>query len=202
MSPCAIMGTVADLEEQIRGELERIQPVIEEITGLTSRWNGKVELVPDLGYSGIKRSSCMIVMDVSLVGDALRWRTSIHELLHAVSAGYTRSDYRVLRGWEEGVVEQLQRLIRPSLLNRIGVVVPNDFFGAAEVFHPFNHYIEALEELRGELALPEFDFYRNLLRTPIRRRPTSMFELRSTLSGEQQRSFLETFARAHATLRR
>jgi hypothetical protein len=123
------MGTVAEAEEQIRGELERLQPLVEEITGLRSRWNGAVELVPTPGYRGAKRFSCAIVLDASLVGDDTRWRTSIHELLHSVSAGYVPSDYRSLRGWEEGVVEQLQRLIRPSLLARVGVVVPEEVLG-------------------------------------------------------------------------
>jgi hypothetical protein len=196
------MGSVTDAEEQIRQELERLQPVIEEITGLPSRWNGSVELLPNPGFNGIKRPSCMIAMDVALVGNDLRWRTSIHELLHAVSAGNVPSDYRLFRGWEEGVVEQFQRLIRPSLLARIGVVVPEEVFRAAERVHPFNQYIEALEKLRERLRQPEFVFYRNLLRTPIRSRPTTLYELRGDLPGDDRKRFMETFARAHATLRR
>jgi hypothetical protein len=195
------MGHVAEAEDQIRGELERMQPLIEEITGVRSRWNGSVELVPDPGFRGKKRFSCLIVMDAALVEDDLRWRTSIHELLHAVSAGYVQSDYLALRGWEEGVIEQLQRRIRPNLLARIGVVVPDEVFRAAEEDHPFNHYLEALEKLRKKLELHELDFYLDLLRTPIRRRPAAVFELRSRLPHDQRREFLETFARAHTTLR-
>ena len=85
------MKTVAEAEEQIRGELERMQPVIEEITGGRSRWNGRVE--------------------------------------------------------------------------------------------------------------QEFAFYRNLLYTPIRRRPTYVFELKKNLGNEQRREFVSAFALAHAVLR-
>jgi hypothetical protein len=48
------MENVAEAEEQIRAELERMQPMIEEITGLRSHWNGSVELVADTGFRGKK----------------------------------------------------------------------------------------------------------------------------------------------------
>jgi hypothetical protein len=195
------MGNVEQAEEQIRGELERIQPVVEELTGLRSRWNGRIELVPDPGFKGVKRFSCVIAMDLSMVGDDVRWRTFIHELLHAVSAGYLPSDYRSLLGWEEGVVEHLQRSIRSSVLSRIGVQVPEQVFWAVEEHHPFNRYIEALETLRGELKLQELDFYRNLLGCPIGRRPTSVFAMRGNLPDDQRKRFTVTFARAHTILR-
>jgi hypothetical protein len=195
------MRHVTEAEAQIREELLRIQPRIEEITGLHSRWNGTVELVPDPGFRGKKRFSCLIVMDAELVEDDLRWRTSIHELLHAVSAGYVQSDYLALRGWEEGVVEALQRLIRPSLLAGIGVAVPEEAFRGAEENHPFNHYLAALETLREKLDRPAMGFYLNLLRTPIRGRPASVFESRNNLPGGQRRDFVTLFARAHTTLK-
>jgi hypothetical protein len=86
-------------------------------------------------------------------------------------------------------------------LSRIGVLVPEQVFRAVEEHHPFNRYIEALETLRRELELPELDFYRNLLRCPIGRRPTSVFEMRGNLSDDQRKRFVETFARAHTILR-
>ena len=46
--------------------------------------------------------------------------TFIHEALHSVSAGFMGEDYRSARGWEEGVAEQLQRLLRVEVLDRLG----------------------------------------------------------------------------------
>jgi hypothetical protein len=74
-------------------------------------------------------------------------------------------------------------------------------FQAAEEAHPFNPYVEALETLRAELELHALDFYRDLLRTPLRSRPTYVFELRIDLPDHRRREFVETFARAHTILR-
>lgn len=182
------------IEERIYGELVRLEPVIEEITGLRSRWNGTVELLAGPDFKGKKPFSCGIVLDAALAEKEERWRTLIHELLHAVSAGYSPSDYRAMRGWEEGVVEQMQRLIRPDVLVRIGVGVPETVFETVEASHLFNRYIEALEA--EKLA-----FYRDLLNIPIRSRPASLFERRLGLPTDQCGAFVGAFARAHAVLR-
>src|SRR5579862_3523590 len=108
-----------NLAEQIRAELESILPLVEELTGLVSRWSGVVELVSDAEFRGKKRFSCLIQIDIDVARQQSRWTTLIHEALHCVSAGYIASDYREYPGWEEGVVEQMQRLIRPQILARL-----------------------------------------------------------------------------------
>lgn len=52
----------------------------------------------------------------SLAGQPDRWLTLIHEALHTVSTGYVRKDFSALPGWEEDIVEHLQRLFRPAIL--------------------------------------------------------------------------------------
>lgn len=67
---------------------------------------------------GEKRWGCDILFHADLTNNPLRWRTLLHEVLHSVSAGMTEQDYRRFRGWEEGVVEWLQRRWRPNCCNR------------------------------------------------------------------------------------
>ena len=42
------------------------------------------------------------------------------------------SDYQEIRGWEEGVVEHLQRLLRPTVLARMQITVPEEVFRLVE----------------------------------------------------------------------
>lgn len=86
----------------------------------------------------------------------MRWRTEIHEALHGFSAGLSQASYAELRGWEEGVVEQLQRMLRPSILRSMNMVIPEDLFVNVEKHHYYNRFVSALEAMRQELnELPE-----------------------------------------------
>ena len=103
----------------------------------------------------------------------VRWRTLIHEMLHAHSVGYNRSAFDDFPGWEEGVVEKLQRLLRPQVLERLGITIPEAVFAEEEERHEFNPYIAALETLFRLVQQPgesEVDFYVTLLSTPISQR--------------------------------
>jgi hypothetical protein len=189
------------LDEAIRRELEQIEEIVEEIVGARSRWNGVVELVAGAEFRGRKPFSCAIQVSLAVAQEETRWRTLIHEMLHAVSAGYARSEYLELRGWEEGVVEQLQRLVRPSLLERLNVEIPEERFRAIEEKHPFNRHIEALEQLRQGLGQAPLPFYLALLRTPLRDRPTVVFEWYNQLPTGEQAALLRIFGTASAVLR-
>ena len=191
-----------EITAQTQNELQRMEPIVEEITGLRSRWSGVVELIPHADFKGKKPFSCSILIDASLAHEEARWRTFLHELLHAVSAGYIPSDYRALLGWEEGVVEGLQRLLRSDVLARLGINVAEDVFRIMEERHPFNRHIEALERIRETLNLPTPSFYLDLLRTPIRDRPAYLFGLGNALSGARRKSFVRVYSLADATLRR
>ncbi len=103
----------SDPSAQVRAELEQIMPVVSQLTGLPARWSGRVELVTEADFKGKKRFGCDIQIATELAEQDARWATLIHESLHCHSAGYNGVDFRTYRGWEEGVVEQLQRLLRP-----------------------------------------------------------------------------------------
>ncbi len=186
---------------QIEAELQAIVAVLTELTGLSSRWSGHVELVPEADFKGKKRFTCDIQIDADLAQQEVRWATLIHEALHAHSAGYVGTDYREFPGWEEGVVERLQRLYRSAVLTRIGVFVPDEVFREAEAKHNYNKYIAALEQVRSHLSLPEGEFYLRLLRAPIKDRSSLMFGLGNQLPGQQRVAFVYAFSAANAVLK-
>lgn len=196
-----------NLHAQILEELQRLLPLVEELTGLPSHWSGVVELVPEAEYLGLKPFSCAIRINAMLAQQDIRWATLLHELLHSCSAGYKRDDFQNWRGWEEGVVEQMQRLLRPEILQRLGVHLSPDLFAAIEAKHHFNPYIEALEEIRIALkgeGIPDEPrtFYTNLLATPIRERPGYIIGLGYQRIDLPRVAFIRAFSAANALLTR
>ena len=125
----------------------------------------------------------------------------IHEALHHFSAGLTSHDYLSLPGWEEGVVEQLQRLLRPDVLNALSIAVSDTVFPAVEAHHDYNRFIQALERIRTEVSVSPDLFYRDLLNTPLAARPASVIQLGRQLPGFEFRRFQKEFASAFTVLR-
>ncbi len=191
-----------EAERRVQQELVGIVDVLRELTGLTSRWNGEVELSQDARAFGRKPFSCRIVLNESLADQPVRWRTLIHEALHSFSAGYNSQDYQAWRGWEEGVVEQLQRLFRPAVLARLSVRVDAVVFNEAEVDYLFNKHIEALEQLRKATdSRAVHEFYLDLLASKIKDRPGLILSRRFHLPLEEQVTFVELFSRANSVLK-
>ncbi len=189
---------------QIREELERLTPILTRLTGLPSRWNGQVELGHEEWFRGKKLFSCGIVIQAKITSQEVRWRTLIHESLHSRSAGYNSVDYNALIGWEEGVGEQLQRLLRPETLVRAGIKVDEAVFREAEAQHVYNRYIDALEDLRRSLSIAserQTEFYLDLLSTPIRGRAAFVYDLGSSLTSADRYRFLSIFSVAGDRLR-
>jgi hypothetical protein len=95
------------------------KPAAEElgkIVGTPQAWSGKISWVsvknaPD--YRGCYNPD----NSIEIRTDA-RSNTIIHELLHSHSVGLNLKDYRLYRGWEEGVLEKLQRLVGPEVLEK------------------------------------------------------------------------------------
>jgi len=170
-----VVLAVSELSENIAGELYAIRIVVEELTGLPSRWSGKVVVIDSLESQILKgrdvlaekQWDCGIIVNASIAMESIRWRTLIHEMLHSVSVGMRETDYKRFRGWEEAVVEQLQRCLRPQILNQIGVDVAETVFAQAETFWLYNRYIEAMESLRKYLGQEETSFYLELLKIPL-----------------------------------
>ena len=164
------------LQAQITGELQQIAAAIEQLTNLRSNWNGELVLVPlEARYRGLKPFSCAVHLRADLAADDLRWRTLIHESFHAVSAGYNHSDFDLYVGWEEGVVEQLQRLFRARILNIAGFYVEETRFAAEDASHLFNVYIASLERIRGAFDDEAEKFYLELLAVPIKERSRHLY---------------------------
>jgi hypothetical protein len=129
------------IQAQITGELRDIAVAIEQLTGLRSNWNGELILVPpDVRYKGLKPFTCAVHVRTDIATDDLRWRTLIHEAFHAVSTGYNQVDFDQNVGWEEGVVEQLQRIFRVRILDLTGFRIEEAFFADGDASHLFNIY--------------------------------------------------------------
>ena len=191
-----------ETEARIQQELIAIMAVLSDLTGLTSRWNGEVELSQDARAFGRKPFSCRIVLNERLADQPVRWRTLIHEALHSFSVGYNSRDYQAWRGWEEGVVEQLQRLLRPFVLARISVLVDEVAFQSVEVDYTFNEYIEALEQLRqATSASASREFYVDLLATEIKNRPGLILSRRSQLPQDERDAFVRLFSQTNSVLK-
>lgn len=189
---------------QAQDELRRVDQVVSKLTGLTSHWNGHVELLTDADWRGTKPFPCHIRLDAARQEQDVRWRTQIHEILHAHSVGYTRYAFDTFPGWEEGVVEQLQRLLRPQVLMQLNLVIPASVFEVEEATHEFNAYIAALESLRVLLQRPgesEATFYVALLATPLDQRMNRVMAQGKQMPPPEAATFLRTFAAASATLR-
>ena len=186
---------------QINKELQGIVSALTELTGLPSKWSGVVELVPEADFKGKKRFICDIQIDADLAQQEVRWATLIHEALHAVSSGYVGTDYRDAPGWEEGVVEWLQRFFRPTIVAKLEVRIPDEVFQEAQAKHNYNKYIDALERLRLELNLPAEGFYMRLLKTPIKERSSFILGLGNQLSNQERITFLRVFSAANSILK-
>lgn len=191
------------MQYAIADELEAIRVEVERLTGLRSRWNGQVtilrgedmRLMQGKGALAEKQWSCGILVSAEIADADIRWRTLIHEMFHSVSVGLTMPEYQRLRGWEEGVVEALQRLWRPQILANLHVTISEDVFTLWEKQWVFHRYIDALEGLRQHLGIASTDFYLALLKTPLPER------LGYTRSLDASPEFLRLIALASGRLR-
>jgi hypothetical protein len=191
----------SDLEAQVRADLEAIMPLVSSLTGLPTRWSGGFEFVDTAEFKGKKRFSCDIQLNAALAEEDARWTILIHECLHAVSAGYSLLDYQDLLGWEEGLVEQMQRLLRRSVLAKMGVSVSDALLDSLDAGHPYNVYIRVLEVIRLSLAVSEVQFYSQLLAMPLAERPTKMLMQAYQLPIGQRQSTLRIVSVANAVLK-
>lgn len=187
----------------LQAELQQICVVVEELTGLPSRWNGSIELMSQAEIALVRGRSvfaeklwgCSILVNADIADLPIRWRSFLHELLHSVSVGANDQDYKRFRGWEEAAVEQLQRHLRPVILSRLEVTVPESLFTDLEAHWLYNRYIEATETLRMYLSMDVFAFYHGLLQTPLADRPAYARSL------DASTDYLRLFAQASGKLR-
>jgi len=190
-----------ELETQITDEVAAITGFLEQQLGRRSRWNGEVELSDDPTAFGKALWNRRISINRQTAQTDLRWRTEIHEALHLLSVGLNPVSYIDFEGWEEGVVEQLQRLLRPAVSNALSVAVPDAVFADAESSHDYNRFINAPERIRIAVNGLTLVFYRDLLNIPLRERPSSIIQLGRQLPTHQFRGFQKEIAVAYSILR-
>jgi hypothetical protein len=187
--------------DQIERDLQTLKPLIESLTGLTSRWNGKVELVANATFKGLKPFDCAIWIGDTFVHPDERWTTLIHELLHSVSAGYNRFDFENCVGWEEGAVEMLQRMLRTEIFAALGLVLADDLLQQLDANHPFNHYITALERIRDAFVMERRAFYIDLLSISIKERYGVLLTRANALTAPARLEAIRTLSAVQVTLR-
>jgi len=152
---------VGQIGQAVQNWMQRGQTIEQHLAGIvntTQHWSGQVHVIGMAqapGYLGRKDWNC----DITLRSDA-DVSTLMHELLHGHSEGLTRQDYKQYPGWEEGVVEKLQRLLGPRVLTAAGET-------PVVSTHAYNRYIRALDRLRKWSGLGEEDFYLQMIHTPL-----------------------------------
>lgn len=110
------------LRAQAEADLGQVIDAIVHEAGLPTSWRGVV-VVRDVefSFSGQKHGWCGISLreDVLMVPE-WRWVSMIHEGLHTVSGAFSQARLDDLnRRWEEAIVEQMQRVLRARLLERL-----------------------------------------------------------------------------------
>ena len=191
------------MEGELHLNLRQIIQVLENILGRPSRWNGNVYLARTLSFGGAAHYDGSLSLSENVNADPdLRWRTMIHEALHTFSPPYSRSEYIAARGWEEGVVEQMQRLLRPQVLSHLQTTVYEDVLLEAEANHPYNVYISSLEDLRRHLGDLPFNFYRLLLAAPLPERALILRRGSILLNEPERQVFLSAWLKAVLVLSR
>ena len=160
-----------------------------------------MRLIEGADFKGQKPFQCDILLNANLANAEARWRTLLHEALHSFSQGYNREDFGNFRGWEEGVVEKLQRVLRPAVLSAVAVTVSETVFRVLEEQHLYNAYLNALSELQRYSEKTEQQFYKDLLSTPIRDRPALVYSLSRGMIGQKRVEFLHCFSKSNAVLK-
>ena len=153
------------------------------MTGLKSWWRGEVHVIQPSEqifshrqFTARKDWDCSFSIVATLTNDDVRWRTLIHEALHSVSVGLNAQDYGPYLGWEEATVETLQRLIRPSILARLGVSVEEALFVRVESIWRYEHYVTAIRQIATEFpGVSGEEFFRTLLGVHLRDRTAYVF---------------------------
>jgi hypothetical protein len=178
--------------EQAQQEIARLEPIVTRRlqealpVGQTirSRWNGAVALLSEeealRAKARFRLEDGAILVAADLMGQGVRWRTFIHELLHAHSLVRTPLEYDAAVGWEEGVVEYLQRSWRDSIFHEVGLEVDPEALSDADADwdDAYGSALKDLEFLRHEVrrAGNPSAFYVELLTVPVGERYTFLLQ--------------------------
>jgi len=144
------------ITEQVRYELTKINEQLIAKLGDHGRWHGDVRIndnMPDADARFLPDGT--IEIKSSLYKDAngnpallkRRWRTLIHELLHGYGVPLGDIKLGEVRGWEEGIVEALQRELRQEILGKAGFTHDEPYIQQAETQWPYEPYIQPAKDL-------------------------------------------------------
>ena len=174
---------------------QRIARPLQQYTQTVNNWNGTIEFQPSPGSAGTKEWTCSISIDPGILNNPPElWPILNHEMLHALSTGLTPQAYVDFRGWEEGVVEMLQRIYGPKALQQIG---EQPYVGS----WAYNHYIAELESLRIFLKRSARSYYLKLIRTPLADREQTAIMMGSRFTGAKQQQWQQLLTTALPVLR-
>lgn len=185
------------VQQRVQAMVARVDGPLARLTRTNSTWNGTVhvqQLRADIW--GKKGWDCSITVNRDIIGtDTWLWPTINHEVLHALSSGLDRAAYRAFRGWEEGIVEKLQRILGPRVLRSIG---QQSHIGLVA----YDHYITELERLRTFLGRSESRFYLQLLRVPLADREQTVADMGRHLPAGRQAEWQRLLSIALPVLRK
>lgn len=125
----------------------------------------------------------------------------IHEMLHSMDT--PNQNYLRLKGWDEGVLEPVMRMLRPQILAQRGVSIPEIDLQSRDHKHPYQKYIAALERVRSRLPSPHSEeevFYYGLFGVPIEERQGLIEQWASQLPKSKQKEFRRVLLRAKSVL--
>ncbi len=169
---------------------------------LVSRWNGRIEELVGQDDAAVIRRDGTIEVAARRLNDPDRWRTYLHELVHAHSPLSGQTDMEENLGWEEGVVEHLQRIIRPTVLQG-RMDVDEAAIRATEPVWPYRPYIAAFDKLQRDLGVTDADagrWYAQLLQKPVEGR--RQFLAISVLRSPGRLKLMEAIGSANTVLRK
>ena len=191
------------MEGELQQHFHLLVTELEQTLGRPSRWNGRAYLARTLSFGGAAHyDGSLSLSEYAYADPDLRWRTMLHEALHTFSPPYSHSEYIAARGWEEGVVEQVQRLLRPQVLSALQVIVREEVIAEVERDHPYNVYILTLEDLRQRLGDSPMGFYGLLLSTPLPKRPVLLRRSSILLEDQERQAFMVGWLKAVLVLSR
>lgn len=166
------------LKRRLETSLHAIIAELERTTGLSSQWNGQIEVVSatDRAFGG-KTFTCLIRIRSGVAANDLCWPTLLHEVFHCFSVGRNADATLNYPGYEEGVVEQCQRLFRAELLTLLGVEIASASLVDRDANSAYTEYVIALEAMRFALGEAESKtFYLDLLGMPLEQREAFLRE--------------------------
>jgi hypothetical protein len=169
-------STTPDPLQQLQFDASAIIIEIERLTGLRSRWSGNIVVGTQLNaagraaYFGAKSWNCDIIIHQDRLAHPGKYSTLVHEAFHSVSVGLNQSDFDILTGYEEGVVEACTRLFRNPILTVAGLPP------AMDVRTSYNRYLIVLEDLRTRTNKLESAFYLTLITVALVDRESTVLQ--------------------------